>query len=125
MADMTASEASAHKELRVSQMQNSANNVKKITEAVLGFTNLFQVKNKEELYCLSSGIPTTQEVSNSFLQALALGKDAMVTFFEKRFVDKSVKFHKPIQRMKIKTFASMQTSQKIKSTQSKPIEVRA
>ena len=125
MADMTASEASAHKELRVSQMQNSENNVKKITEAVLGFTNPFQVENKEELYCLSSGIPATQEVSNCLLQALELGKDAMVTFFEKRLVDKSVKFHKPIQRMKIKTFASMQTSQKIKSTQSKPIEVRA
>ena len=126
MADMTASEASAHKELRVSQMQNSENNVKKITEAVLGFTNPFQVENKEELYCLSSGIPATQEVSNSLLQALELGKDAMVTFFEKRLVDKSLKFHEPIQRMKIlKTFASMQTSQKIKSTQSKPIEVRA
>ena len=49
----------------------------------------------------------------------------MVTFFEKQLVDKSVKFHEPIQRMKIKTFASMQTSQKIKSTQSKLIEVRA
>ena len=99
--------------------------MKKITEAVLGFTNPFQVENKEELYCLSSGIPATQEVSNNLLQALELGKDAMVTFFEKRFVDKSGKFHEPIQRMKIKTFASMQTSQKIKSTQSKLIEVRA
>ena len=125
MADMTASEASAHKELRVSQMQNSENNVKKITEAVLGFTNPFQVENKEELYCLSSGIPATQEVSNSLLQALELGKDEMVTFFEKWLVHKSVKFQEPIQRMKIKTFASMQTSQKIKSTQSKLIEVRA
>ena len=125
MTDMTASEGSAHKELRVSQMQNSENNVKKITEAVLGFTNPFQVENKEELYCLSSGIPATQEVSNSLLQELELGKDAMVAFFEKRLVDKSVKFHEPIQKMNIKTFASMQTSQKIKSTQSKLVEVRA
>ena len=125
MANMTASEASAHKEVRVSQMKSSEDNVRKITEAILGFTNPFAVENKEELYCLSSGIPATQEVSNSLLQAHGLGKDAMVPFFEKGLVDKSVKFHEPIQRIKIKTFASMQTSQKSKSTQNKLIEVRA
>ena len=108
MADMTSSETSAHKELRVSQMKSSEANVKKITEAVLSFTNLFVLQNQQELYCLSSGVSATQEVSRSLLQAHELGKDAMVTFFEKLFVDKSVKFHDPIKRMKIKTFASMQ-----------------
>ena len=99
---MTASEASAHKELRVLQMKNSEDNVRKITEAILGFTNPIAVENKEKLYCLSSGIPATQEVSNSVLQAHGLDKDAMVPIFEKRLVDKSVKIHEPIQRIKIK-----------------------
>ena len=63
MADMTSSETSAHKEFRVSQMKNSEANVKKITEAVSSFTNPFALKNKEELYCLSSGVPATQKVS--------------------------------------------------------------
>ena len=41
MEDMTSSETSAHKELRVLQMKSSEANVKKITEAVLSFTNPF------------------------------------------------------------------------------------
>ena len=125
MADMTSSKTSAHKELRESQMKISEANVKKITETVLRFTNPFKLENKEELYCLSSGVSATQEVSRSLLQAHELGKDATVPFFEKRFVDKSVKFHDSTKRMKIKTFASIQKCQKVKSTQNKQIEVRA
>ena len=67
MADMTLSETSAHKELRVSQIRNGEANVKKITEAVSNFTNPFTLQN--------------QEVSRSLLQAHEFGKDAMVTFF--------------------------------------------
>ena len=89
--------------------------MKKITEAVLTFTNPFALQNQQELYCLSSGVPATQEVSRSLVHGHELGKDAMVTFFEKRFADKSVKFHDPIKRMKVKTFDSMQKCQKVKS----------
>ena len=95
-------------------MKSNEADVKKITEAVLSFRKPFPLQNQEELYCLSSGVPATQEVSRSLLQAHELGKDAMVAFFEKWFVDKSVKFHDPIQRMKIKTFASMQKCLKVK-----------
>ena len=70
MADMTSSETSAHEELRVSQMKSSKANVKKITEAVLSFTNPFALQNKQELYCLSSCVPATREVSRSLLQAI-------------------------------------------------------
>ena len=80
MAAMTSSETSAHKELRVSQMKSSEANVKEITEAVLSFTNPFALQNQQELYCLSSGVPATQEVSRSLFQAHELGKDAMITF---------------------------------------------
>ena len=51
MADMTSSETSAHKELRVSQMKSSEANVKKITEAVLSFINPFALQNQNYTVC--------------------------------------------------------------------------
>ena len=77
VADMSSNESSTHKELRPSQMKTSKSNVEKVVDAICGFTNPFQVENKDELYCLSSGIPANSTVSDNLLQATDLGKKAM------------------------------------------------
>ena len=42
VADMSSNESSTHKELRPSQMKTSESNVKKVVDAISGFTNPFE-----------------------------------------------------------------------------------
>ena len=62
MVDMTSNETSLHEELKLSQMKISEQGVTNIKEAFMGFNNPFTIKNKDELFCLSSGLPTSSEV---------------------------------------------------------------
>ena len=101
VADMSSNKSSAHKELRPSQMKTSESNVKKVVDAICGFTNPFEVENRDELYCLSSGIPANSTVSDNLLQATDLGKKAMEQFIKERLVDRTKKFHDPVTRMKL------------------------
>ena len=73
--EMTYDEISVHKDLRVSQIQNTERDVKRVIEAISGFTNLFSFDfNKDELYCLSSGVPAKPDVANDLLHAADTGK---------------------------------------------------
>ena len=69
MADKTTTETSVHKELKSSQIKSSEEGVTNVKDAVMGFTNPFTVENKKELYCLSSGLSASSEVSSNLLQA--------------------------------------------------------
>ena len=122
---MTTAETSVHKEIKSSQIKSSEEGVTNVKDAVMGFTNPFTVENKEELYCLSSGLPASSEVSNNLLQAKEQGQSAMAQFIKERLIDKTVKFHDPIKYMKYKAFTSMEKCQKDYSSQKKLVEVRA
>ena len=114
-----------HKELRPSQMKTSESNTKKVVGAICGFTNPFEVENRDELYCLSSGIPANSTVSDNLPQATDLGKKAMEQFIKERLVDRTKKFHDPVTRIKLQTFASTEKRQQVRTSQNKIIEVRA
>ena len=73
VAEMSSNESSTHKELRPSQMKTSESNFEKVVDTICGFTNPFDVENRDELYCLS-GIPADSAVSDNLLQATNLGK---------------------------------------------------
>lgn len=62
MVDMTSKAVSVHKDLQLSQIQSSEDDVKIIVDAILGFTDPFQ-DDVNELYCLSSGAPAKPDVS--------------------------------------------------------------
>ena len=62
MADMVVSENDSHKDNKKSQMVQSENDVKKLTDAFQNFTDPFLVEEKDVLYCLSSGVPASVEV---------------------------------------------------------------
>ena len=110
---MTTTETSVHKEIKSSQIKSSEEGVTNVKDAVMGFSNQFTVENKEELYCLSSGLPASSEVSSNLLQAKKQGQSAMAQFIKERLIDKTVKFHDPIKQMKYKTFTSVEKCQKV------------
>ena len=107
-------------------MKTSASNVKKVVDAICGFTNSCEIENKDELYCLSSSVPVNLlTVSDNLPQAADLGKKAMEQFIKERLVGRTKKIHNPVTQMKLQTFASTGKRQQVKASQNKIIEVRA
>ena len=125
MVDMTSNETSLHEELKLSQMKISEQGVTNIKEAFMGFNNPLTIKNKDELFCLSSGLPTSSEVLSSLLLVKEFGKTAMNAFINEILKEKNIKFHQPNMRIKSKTFASMRKCKKLKSSQNKLFKIRA
>ena len=102
LADMSSTESSLHKELQPSQIKNSEHDTKKVVEAFNNFTNPFSTEIMDEVFCLSSGKPAPQDVKTDVLRADDCGRAAMETFIKERMVEKSVPFHDPIKRQKLK-----------------------
>jgi len=125
IADLLSTEDSIHKDLRPSQIKSSEKSVNRMVEAFGSFTNTFEVENKTELYCLSSGVPASIDVVKDLIKAGEFGKDAMEDFIKQRLVDRSLFFHSPIKKKKLKTFASAAVMRKIKSSDSKLVEIKA
>ena len=107
LADMLASnESSLHKELQPSQIKTSKKDTKKVIETFNNFTNPFSIEIMDEVFCLLSGKPAPKVVKDDLLRADECVRTAMKESIKQRLVDKSVPFHEPIKRMKLKTFAS-------------------
>ena len=124
--EMSNDEVSVHKDLRTSQIQNSEQDFKRVIAAISGFTNPFcSDVNPNELYCLSSGVPAKPDVADDLLKAPEIGRNAMENFVKKRLVDKTMSFHDPIKRNKLKTFAASQVTKKVTSSQNKISQIRA
>ena len=73
-------------------------------EAFGNFINPFEVENIESLYCLSSGVPVSQEIEQDLLNADRLGEEAASTFIKERMVEKRVSFNAAIKKLNLKTF---------------------
>ena len=99
---MSSTESSLHKELQPSQIKNSEHGTKKVVEAFNNFTNPFSTEIMDEVFCLSSGKPAPQDIKTDVLRADDCGRAAMETFIKERMVEKSVPFHDPIKRHKLK-----------------------
>ena len=125
IADMSSDEFSVHKELQPAQIRNSEVATSKMKDAIVSFTNPFEVDQEEELFCLASGKPAPNDVREDLLQAYDRGQKAMEEFIQNRLVNKMVSFHDPIKRMKLKTFASVGVVNKVKSTQNKVMQIKA
>jgi len=82
MADMDSQDYSSHKDLRPSSIHQSEETVSKVLEAIAGFTNPFEMENKDNLYCLSSGAPAPSDIEQDLLQADRVGKEAHETFVQ-------------------------------------------
>lgn len=102
---MSSDEISSHKDLRPALMQNSENDVKRLTEAIAGFTNPFSSGvDANNLYYLSSGFPTKPDIANDLLEALVVGQKSIEDFIKARLAEKSVGFHDPNKPNKLNFF---------------------
>ena len=62
MVDMDNLDSSSHKDIRKSEIQHREADISKVADAILNFANLFEVENKDLLYCISSGAPAPADV---------------------------------------------------------------
>ena len=107
MVDILAadSDAKKHRDLRRTEIERSEANVVKVSEAIVGQINPFEMKQKYKLYCISSGASATSEIERDIILAEALGADAKVDFISER-LEKHGKFVDPIKRLNLKTLSS-------------------
>ena len=118
--EMSNDEVSVHKDLRTSQIQSSDLDVKRVLASIssFSFTNPFCLDvNPNELYFLSSGVPAKLNVANDRLKAHEIGKNAMEHFIQARLVHKTMGFHEPLKRSKLKTFAASQVTKRVTGSQ--------
>jgi hypothetical protein len=106
MVDMLAddSDATKHRDLRRTEIERSEANVVKVSEAIVGFINPFEMEQKDKLYCISSGASATSEIECYAILAEAFGADAKVDFISER-LEKHEKFFDPIKRLNLKRWS--------------------
>lgn len=125
MGNMNSAEITDHKDVKTSEMSRSEHDVCTVVTAFCNFNNPFSIENKAVIYCISSGIPASAEVESDLLRADKVGKELFDQFIQKRLVDKTELFHSPIKRQKLHTFAAMQVTKKVKSSQNKIVQIKA
>ena len=115
--------ASAHS----TNCQHFARDVQQVVDAFANFVNPFALHTLEEsqLYCVSSGCPATKEVEEALLNYTTKGEEAAADFIHTRLNNKTVDFHAPMKKMKLKTFADMAVTKKIPTSKQKTVTVRA
>jgi hypothetical protein len=125
MAGMTNSEESAHKDIRPSEMRRSEADLQILMTSFKNFVNPFEVEIKESLFCLSSGAQAPVEVASDLLKAESIGKQAFGRFVQERLIEKSLKFHAPLRRQSLKTWASLEKKKTLHSSKMKVVQVTA
>ena len=113
MADMDSQDCSSHKDFRPSSIQQGEDTVSKVLEAIAGFMNPFEMENKDNLYCVSSGAPAPSDIEQDLLQADKVGKEAHETFVQGRMVKQTKSVHAPIKKLRLKTFANLAKTIKV------------
>jgi len=91
------------------------------------FLNPMQTGEDEDsmLYCVSSDQLASDAVSASLLSYVSVGEEAAVTFIQQRLVEKSVTFHQPMHKLKLKTFQAMAVRKQLASSKQKTVKVNA
>ena len=112
---------------RKSDLKHMEKDVQRVHQAFQNFINPMSCTNDTDsnLYCLSSGKPASGDVADSLLSFVSCGDAAAQTFIQDRLISKSVKFHEPIKKMRMKTFANMAVHKQLSSGQQKSVRVKA
>jgi len=116
-----------HKSLQATEIRNSDESIRKLVDTFQKFMDPFSIASDQHdnIYSISSGMPASDKVAEDLSRYIEVGADAAADFFANRLWDKTVKFHDPIKRMNLKTFAAMAVTKKLTTTQKKSIEVKA
>ena len=106
MVDMIKTNRNIHKDCEKSEISKSEIDVKSVMNSFENhFLNPFAIETHDKLFCVSSGVPVSEEIANDLLSIDKIGETAYREFIQKRFVEKSVPFHDAITRIKPKSFS--------------------
>ena len=81
LAEMDTTESCSHKDVRHCKISQSVT-TGKVVKAITNFINPFDVYDNDNLYCLSSGAPTTKDIEEDLLSISKVGKEAKFTFIK-------------------------------------------
>ena len=70
---------------------------------ITSFLNPFEIPDKDQLFCLSSGSPVNSEIEAIILGAPKIGEDAKKAFVKERLMQ-NIDFSVPIKRSNLKSF---------------------
>ena len=124
MVDMDNTDSSSHKDIRKSEIQHSEADVRKVVDAISNFVNPSEVKNKDLLYCISSGSPAPADVEEDLFSADMSGNKARDEFIEDRLVKKTASFFYPVKKQRLKTFASVTKCVKLTGSEKKSKQMK-
>lgn len=125
LSDMGSSEFTSHKDLRSSQIRQTEDDTCKVIKAIHNFTNPFEVDCHSLLYCLSSGVPASQDVEQDLLEAERKGTEAHDKFVQERLIDCTKSYHDSIRKQKLKTFANQAKTASVSGKSKKTKEITA
>ena len=125
MADMlTGSETGCvHTDVRQSQILKGEKSVNHAKDAVNSFLNPFNIDDSNTMYCISSGSPVPEDITQNILNAETLGGRAKETFIKDR-LEKKDNFYEPVKRMNLMTMGSMSKSVLIKTGKNRMVEYK-
>ena len=84
---MDITESCSHKDVRHCKLSQSVEATGNVVKAITNFISPFDVYDNDNLYCLSSGAPTTKDIEEDLLSVSKVGKEAKFTFIKERLVD--------------------------------------
>ena len=87
LAEVDTTESCSHKDVKHCKISQNVDATGKVVKAITNFINLFDVYDKDNLYCLSSGAPTTKDTEEDLLSVSKVGKEAKSTFIKERLID--------------------------------------
>ncbi|XP_068200377.1 uncharacterized protein [Palaemon carinicauda] len=114
--------AGRYRELEKAEIKKSEKAVQRFITAVRNFTNPFTIPDKDRLYSLASGSPTSKDVERDVLEADAVGKAAKADFITRLQSGHQGSFFDPIKRKKLKTMEACNKKIKLTSSQGKVIQ---
>ena len=129
MMDLDESTRSSHKESSKVRVQRDENDIKKVIHTLQTvMSNPFDEDAYREdvpLMNLATGVVMPEEISEQLIDAQCLGAARMKLFVSKRINTNEVGFWEPMEKMNIKTFASLSKKAKVKSVDEKLVTVNA
>ena len=111
--------AGRHRELEKAEIKKSEKAVQNVITAIRNFTSPCRFPNKDRLYSLASGSPTSEDVEKDVLKADAVGNAAKADFIKRLQSGQQESFFDPIKRKKLRTMEACNKKIKLTSSQGK------
>jgi len=110
-----------------SSIKRSEQEVSRVIDTLDHFLNLFSTseEQQDQLFCLSSGQPASEDVAKDLSNYVEAGDEAASNFIATRLTSPTVKFHKRMKKMSLRTFQAMAVRGKMTSCKKKTVEVKA